>query len=378
MKILLVCTIFYPATIYGGPATVALQHARGLVRRGHDVTVATSDIISLTPEAHVIPPKRTIDSVEVNYFSAVAPMSRIPTIYSRSLGPWLHQHVQEYDLVHVHFAREWIPVTAARVSLRARVPLFLQSHGMLNRRDGVRTIVDRVITRKILERASQVLVLQAHERDTIAEIAPRARITELPNGIAISPTRPRWGRNALEGKTVLFLARLHPRKRVLDFIEMARLLQRKRLGLRFRIVGPDGGELPAARQLVMDYGLMDSVEFAGPIPHEKVAETLAQASVYVLPSVDEPFPMSVLEALAAGTPTIVTTGIHIGEILRQNAAASVVAPDPDALADSVERLIGDPEYAWRLSQQGQRLVERELTLDRVLDRLETIYTSHIG
>lgn len=376
MKILVVCAVFHPATIYGGPSTVALQHAVGLARRGHAVTVVTSDIVSFSPRTHMAEQSRMVDGVKIHYFFARTPLPKFPMVYSLGLRLWLRRHVHEYDVVHVHFAREWIPLTAAQIALRAEVPLFLQPHGMLNRRDGVRTFLDNVLTKATLEAASAVLVLQSHERDVIAQIAPNARTEALPNGIGTASDAPRWQLQALEGKTVLFLARLHPRKRVLDFVEMARLLHQRGLGLRFRIVGPDGGDLYTAQQRVVDYGLTDAVEFVGPIPREAVADELTRAAIYVLPSVEEPFPMSVLEALSVGTPTVVTTRIHIRDLLERNGAAAVVAPNPEALAGAVERLVTKPDHAVTLSRQGRELVERELTMDSVLERLEAIYARH--
>lgn len=377
MRILAVCAVFHPATIYGGPSTVALQQASGLVRRRHEVTVVTSDLISFSPEAHMDQQNRIIDGVEVHHFSSHAPLRKFPTVYSHGLGRWLRGHIHEYDVVHVHFAREWIPVTAAKAALQAGIPVFLQPHGMLNRRDGVRTILDNVLIRKILEASSAVLVLQSHERDVIRRIAPNALTEVLPNGIEIVGDAPQWQLHGLQDRTVLFLARLHPRKRVLDFLEMARLLHQRDLGLRFRIAGPDGGDLAIAQQRVAGYGLTDVVAFTGPIPRDAVAAELAQAAVYVLPSVDEPFPMSVLEALSVGTPTVVTTGVHIRDLLERNGAAAVVEPNPEALAEAVERLITKPGDAVMLSRQGRQLVERELTMASVLERLESIYARHV-
>lgn len=376
MKILVVCSVFHPATIYGGPSTVALQQATGLARRGHDVTVVTSDLLTFSPRTSIIERSRETEGVEVLYFAASAPLSKFPMVYSFGLKRWVRRHAHEYDVVHVHFAREWIPMTAARLALLAGVPLFLQPHGMLNRHKGVRALIDNAYTKPILEAASEVFVLQSHERAVITQIAPRARIDILPNGIQ-TETNAHWQLEALGEKTILFLARLHPRKRVLDFVEMAHMLHEKGLGLRYRIVGPDGGELSAAQRRTADYGMADVVEFVGPIPHELVSDELAHAAVYVLPSVDEPFGMSVLEALAVGTPAVVTTGIHIRDVLEESDAAMVVEPNPEALARATECLVTQPERAMALSQRGRELVEHHLTMDHVLKRLEIMYSQHV-
>ena len=101
----------------------------------------------------------------------------------------------------------------------------LQPHGMLGNVAGIRGVVDRLWVRRALENASVVLALQDHERRQLERLAPGARIRILPNGIPAGSSPGRADRNGHHPKTVLFLARLHPRKRVLAFIEMARLLR---------------------------------------------------------------------------------------------------------------------------------------------------------
>lgn len=374
MRILMGITVFFPSTAYGGPATVAMTQARELVRRKHEVTVVTSDVLTLRPRAHVGAADATIDGVNVRYFPTRILAPRFPALVSPELKRWLRARVSEFDVVHVHFARDWIPLTVTREALRRERRVVLQPHGMLGKTGGIRALVDAGIAARLLRRAHRVLPLQATEARNIAAIAPRASMTVLPNGIAALSTRPRWELWTLGSRRVLFLARLHPRKRLMDLLAAAQLLLAQGQSIHLRVVGPDEGDLGRARAFVAANGLADHVTFVGPVAADRVEHELAAASVYVLPAVEEPFPMTVLEALAVGVPTIVTSAIHIRELLERHAAARIASPSPAALAAAVAAVLTDPKLAAALSERGRGLVEGHLTIGKVVDRLEAIYS----
>lgn len=365
--------MFLPSRIYGGPATVAFNQARELAKRGHGVTIVTSDVLTMHPRQHVPTQEAEMDGVQVKYFPTWILMSRFPALISFELWKWLKQSIKNYDVVHVHFARDWIPVAIAREAIRQGVRVFLQPHGMLERTDGIRKILDMLLVGRLLDSATRVLPLQETEQRNIVAISPNAKTIIVPNGAAIQYSGRLWNADALNRKTVLFLARLHPRKRVMFVIEAARLLMESGHKLRFRIVGPDGGDLVQAQQLVREYNLLEVVEFVGPLAQDQVVEEYVNSSLYVLPSVDEPFPMTVLEAMALGVPTIVTEGIHIRELLECHQAAMVVSPNPHSIAAGILEIFASSGLAMMLSENGKRLMAKELTIENVVTQLENIY-----
>jgi len=248
----------------------------------------------------------------------------------------------------------------------------LQPHGMLGRTNGARGLIDKLWVKRILERADGVFTYHRQDSYEVERITPRVRTLELPNGIDVSPTGERWTPGSLAEPVVLFLARLHPRKRILAFVEMARILRDRGVPARYRVVG-DGEEMEKARDMVRAYELEDRLTFVGSLPNEALAEEYLNCAAYVLPSVNEPFPMSVLEALSFGVPTVVTDTCFIAPMLESNDAALVSAPEPKMLASCVERVLGEPGLAERLSVAGMRLIEEKLTTERIAQRLEDYY-----
>jgi len=150
MNVLQVVTVFPPAVAYGGPSVVALQQAKSLAERGHGVTVATSDIQDLRPVRRMKEHEAWLDGVKVGYFPSRVLRPHFPFILSERLTRWLRTQAESFDVVHIHFAREWIPVRAAQISIGKELPTFLQPHGMLGRVDGVRSLIDRLWVKRVL------------------------------------------------------------------------------------------------------------------------------------------------------------------------------------------------------------------------------------
>jgi glycosyltransferase involved in cell wall biosynthesis len=373
MRILFAISVFTPSKIYGGPATVALNQAKALVRRGHEVTVVTSDILTLDPILHIAENEANLEGVRVLYFPTWVMLPRFSALVSFRLWKWLRRSIKEYDVVHVHFARDWIPMIVAREAVRQKVRVFLQPHGMLGRIDGVRKYLDRGLIAHALRQATGILCLQQTEEQNITSISPDAHTWIVPNGVAMRATDKAWSVDALGNKTVLFLGRLHPHKRVMFFIEAARMLLEAGHQLRFRIAGPDEGDLSRAQNYVINNGIEKAVHFIGPLDHAQVVHEYTNASVYVLPSINEAFPMAILEAMVIGLPVIVTNGIHIRGLLESRQAAMVVSPTPQDIAAGIVALFANPDLATRYSENGRRLVRNELTIDKVVTQLEDIY-----
>ncbi len=218
---------------------------------------------------------------------------------SPSLLAGAHRLVRGADVVHVHLARDLVTLPVALAALRAGRPLVLQTHGMVDpsKRLSAR-LLDAVAVRRVLRRAAAVLHLTTHElRDLEAVVgaAGLARAVRLVNGVPAQPEAA-----APQGPPrILYAARLQARKRPVDLVDAAPAILARHPGATFVVAGPDEGELAGVRRRIDELGLAGKVSCPGPLTGDRMLEELRRAHVYVLPSVDEPFPMSVLEAMAA-------------------------------------------------------------------------------
>jgi glycosyltransferase involved in cell wall biosynthesis len=134
------------------------------------------------------------------------------------------------------------------------------------------------------------------------------------------------------------------------------------------------GELEAqARRL----GLAPHVRFAG--WRDNVAEVLALADVFVLPSESEGFGRVLVEAMAMGRPVVATNVGGIPDIVLDGETGLLVEPaDPAALASAVGALLDEPARAARLGAAGRARAESTFSLGAHVDAVERVYDEIIG
>lgn len=370
LRILSVVTLFSPDGTYGGPTRVALHHASALRAAGHDVELVGGAAGFAELPTHV-------DGQRVRLFPVrrVVPGTGFAGLSSPNLQRWLRSAVRSADVVHIHLARDLVTLPAARLAQRAGVRYVLQTHGMIDPSSHpLARPLDARWTRPVLRDAAAVLHLTDRERDDVLAVAgvdlplvPLVNAVPIPP--AVDPALPR---------EVLYLARLAPRKRPGMFVEAAQRLARRFPDARFTLVGPDEGEGSHVRALLDRDDADGRIAWVGPLPLDEAATRAAAASVSVLPSVDEPFPMSVIEAMAAGVPVVVTDTCGLAGRIRRHGAGVVVGPSLDELTTGVARLLDSPDEARAAGLAGRELCRAELSMDAVRDELERVYVGEVG
>lgn len=197
---------------------------------------------------------------------------------------------------------------------------------------------------------------EAVARAAAAAGAPADRIRTLPVPVeAVDPApRPAWS----DGKPVIgFVGRIEPRKGVLDLLDAARSLAGRIAGLRVVIVrGPELEPDRDYERRVLDAAasLGDSVVVTGPVDDARAL--MPWFDVLCVPSLAEPFGTVAAEAMAAGTPAVVTDSGGMPEYVTPGRSGEVVPPGrPDELADALERVLARaPEMTEAARQDAAR------------------------
>ena len=148
--------------------------------------------------------------------------------------------------------------------------------------------------------------------------------------------------------------RLHPRKRVNDAIAFIDRLRRRHAGVRFTVIGPDGGSEAALRRQVRELNLTDIVTFHGPADHAELRHVVGGHSFYLQMSEAEGMSMSTVEAMQFGLVPVVTP---VGEI------AAYVVPqtsgiwvrDQDRAIEEVSALIIDDDQFHRMAEAAAQV-----------------------
>jgi glycosyltransferase involved in cell wall biosynthesis len=178
------------------------------------------------------------------------------------------------------------------------------------------------------------------------------------------------------GPLVVCVARLEPEKGIEDLIDAAEILSATRLGLRVVVAG-GGTEDRRLRELLSTGDLGGTVSLLG--PRTDVGHLLAVSDVFCLPSRYEGLPVSLLEALEAGVPCVVTAVGGIPAVVRDGETALIVpAQSPPQLATALERVFADPALAARLGRAGRALVEETYSLRAVVGHYADLYDELAG
>lgn len=368
MRVVHVVALVSDDGAYGGPPTVAVGQLTELARRGHDVTLA-----ALWRGAGGPPP--AVEGVPARLFPArtVVPGTGVLGQLSAGLLGWLWRELPCADVLHVHGGRNLVTVATLLVAAARRVPYVVQTHGMVMPRRHPRARLLDLLLVPLLRRARHRLVLTSVEGRGLSEVVgPGAPVTRLANGVDV-PANP--GRRLGDPPRVVFLARLHPSKRVLAFLDAAELLVERGSAASFTVYGPDEGDRPAVRARLARPPLAGRVTDGGALDHEAALDMLAAADVYVLPSRDDPFPVSVLEALSRGTPAVCTTSCGVADGLAGSGAGVVTDGSPVALADAVQGLLADPGRWRAASDRAVDTARTGFSLPAVADRLLDLYGS---
>ncbi|MGK5629102.1 glycosyltransferase [Streptomyces sp. URMC 123] len=379
MKVLHVVTLHTPDNAFGGPTRVALNLCQGLRARG------TNAALVALADGFDGPPPRAVEGVPARLYPArhVLPRFEVSGITSgRLLLGDARRLVAGADVVHVHLMRDLITLPMALTALACRRPLVLQTHGMIDPTEKrVARLVDALGVRTVLRRADAVLHLTEKERHEVDAVVAPDRLTSytrLVNGVRPQSRKP--PRPADRPPVVLFLARVQAGKRPEDFVAAIPTVRAKYPDARFVLAGPDTGALAGTLDLARSLGVSDALDHVGPLDGEQVMAALRRADVYVLPSVQDAFSVSVLEAMSVGTPVVVTATTGLAPDVARAGAGRVVANRAEdgpavngpRVGQAVLELL-DPPAAEAASDAAWRLVRDSFTLDAVVDTLRSVY-----
>ncbi|ROQ63457.1 glycosyltransferase involved in cell wall biosynthesis [Streptomyces sp. 840.1] len=377
MKILHVVTLHTPDHAFGGPTRVALNLSGVQRAEGDDARImALGDGFDGPLPSHV-------EGVPVHLHRArhLLPRFEVSGITSGPLLLAARRMMRGADLVHVHLMRDLVTLPAALLALRSGTPLVVQTHGMVDPTENrVAQLTDLLGVRRVLRRADAVLHLTEAERvdvNAVAAPVPLTRTVRLVNGVRPQERKP--GRDPGRPPTVLFLARIQERKRPQDFVAAMPAVLAEHPDARFVLAGPDTGALPGTLRLARELGVLDSLDHVGPLGHEEVLEAGRQADVYVLPSIEEPLGVSVLEAMSVGTPAVITRTCGLAPDIARAGAGRVIdsrvgedAANAGKVARAVLELL-EPKANAEAGQAAWELVGSDFTIDVVTRTLRRTY-----
>lgn len=344
-----------------GEGLIAWHVLAGLAERGHRLVVCAPRV-----ELSAKPPFEVVELGGGSRFESIAPLA-----YARAARRQLERERarRPVDVVHWLYPAEthralFVPPAETPFVLG---PVFRSwpagRRRSLRPGDAIRVAIAPIARAR--HRASL-----AHAAVLLATPDAGPEGTLVPPGVDASRFEPEPAR----GETILFLGRLSVSKGVVElleaFAEVTTTLPKARL-----VLAGDGPEREALTRRAAELGLGDRVEVLGPVAHNRVPELVRAAAVFCLPSHGEPYGMAILEAMAAARAVVATDAGGPRFLVGDSGGRLVPVSDPAALARALAELLGDPTLLVEIGRRNRARVERELSLDRMLDRLEEVYAA---
>ncbi len=173
-------------------------------------------------------------------------------------------------------------------------------------------------------------------------------------------------------KVILFVGTLRPVKGVKYLIQAMNVIAQKEPKTRLMLVG-NGEERDYLRGLVKELKLERYVTLVGKVPNEKVPEYMVASDVFVLPSLSEGFPLTILEAMASGLPIVASKVGGLPEIVEDGQNGFLVEPrKPGQIAEKVLLLLKNEGLRQRMIVNNRKKVQ-QYSSDNTVGRLEAIY-----
>lgn len=385
MRILQLCVRFPPAP--GGAETHVYSISKELIRRGHEVTVFTSDLYTETPFVRLNGSSSAVNGIPVRRFRAHSLGGEMHYVFMPSVV-WESLR-EDVDIVHAH-SYGYFHLNAAFLMKRLRgVPFVLTPHfhpewsmwGGSGRRR-LRRVYDRILAPLIFESADRIIGVSRAEMSLIDSGRLDERKMEIiPNGISPEDFEPlpdeqlfrrRYG---LTGQIVLFAGRLATNKGLMTLVDSIPFVLQRLKNTAFVLVGQDQGIkgelLKRARQL----GVSDALLFTGHIDDSRLFRSaFAACDVFVLPSEYEAFGIVLLEAMMCEKPCIATAVGGTSEVVIADETGILVEYGrPKDLAEAVVRVLSNPQEARRLGRNGRERVLRRFTWEKIAADIETVY-----
>jgi lipopolysaccharide heptosyltransferase II len=356
-----------PSLDVGGVERGVLDLSKGLIRRGHRVSVVSSGGSLVEPLARLGAAHHQLP-VHEKSLQAI-----------RSCASEVEQLILSTGVELVHARSRvpgWIGFFAARRSQR---PFLTTAHGFYRPHWGSRVMVWGRLVIAPSEALGRYLIEQFG--------LPKDRLRIIPRGVDLEtftfqpapethggPCPPTKGFGGRAWRLGLF-GRLSPLKGQPVAVRACHALRRKGIDVRLVLAGdpPESPQRRALEALITSLGMGEAVEWLG--IRQDLPALIASMDLALAPSIyPESFGRSVIEAQAVGRPVVASRAGALSELVEDGVSGLLVPPnDPHALAGAIERFIQDGALRARCATEARRRVEERWSLDRMVERTLEVY-----
>lgn len=390
MKILQVIPYFDWS--YGGPVRVVYDISQQLSKKGHNVTIYTTDagMNHRTKEDKQI---KLNDDVKIEYFKCVNNWlaNNIKLHISYQMFVAIQTEIKNYDIIHLHECRGVPHIYVWYFAQKYNIPYIVEAHGATPKRIGNQNSIqtmfkicyDEVVGKKILKNASKLVALTDTEaKEYIKFGIDPSKIQIIPNGIDLQKYNLQNKKyckaesNLDEEQKIVYVGRLHESKGIDLLVKAFSILSHEIKNVKLILVGPDDGYQSYLKGLSKSLNIESQIVFTGFVSVDEKMEILSEADVFVTPQYSG-FPITFLEACLCGTPIITTSKGDKLDWINNKVGYVIDEYDANKLKDAILKILSNKELKERFGREGQRLVTEKFDLSKIVIELEEVYLDDV-
>ncbi|MCK4730453.1 MAG: glycosyltransferase [Candidatus Aenigmarchaeota archaeon] len=384
MKILQVTNFFKPSWESGGPARSCYEISKELVKRGHEVTVYTTDGFKYRLDVAKNKPV-IVDGIKVYYFRNLSNyLSRNFVLPIPYYLPFVAgKEIKNFDVIHLHEYRTFLNIVVSYYARKYKIPYVLQSRGSiprLSRREELKIIFDILWGYRLLDKTSKIIFSSKIElekskyklkRENKFEIIPNSlnlyNFKKLPKK---GEFRKKYSINKNE-KIILYVGRIHKIKGLDLLISVFSSLNKELKDIKLVIVGPDDGHLNSLKNLAKTLKIENKILFTDPLFGKDKLTAYVDADIFVLPSKYESFGNVALESLACGTPIIITKGCGLSEYIDRKVGYIIDYNKQQLLETLYDSLTKDKKIKI-MGKNAKKFVEK-FSWTEIVEKIKKVY-----
>jgi glycosyltransferase involved in cell wall biosynthesis len=393
MKIIHTVPYFLPAKAFGGPIYSTYYLCRELAKRGHDVEIFTTDILSPKEKQKDFLKEESIDAVKVRRFKI---FSDFMTYY---FTPGMVSSIisEKPDIIHAHGYRNFQADAAAIASKFKGIPFILHPKGMAipeaaqERGSKLGNLIyrayDFTTMRFALRQADKLIASTEYEKDLLQRTKfLKEKIEVIPHGVDTKKFKRNEDsefrdKQNIQGKILLYAGRIDRGKNIETLLKAARQLQENH-DLTLVLAG---GEIASTqiktgsyKKELLEYsekiGLKNLI-FTGPLEQKDLTDAYSSADIFVNPSISraENFGLTNLEAAACSLPVVASPVGVAPDLLNEH--EWLLFNSEEELVNILDKLMGDKNLCNKIGRELRKKVEKDYTWEIAAEKVEKIYNS---
>lgn len=379
-KFSILIATFWSFPHVGGLSNYIATLSKGLKNQGHKVDIISPNQFSTSKVKQfreIVTPnlKHFFTKRYGSYNDRILNHKRLIYVYEKMLET---VDLEKYDILH---AQDLFTANIlGRFNEIYGKPLFYTPHGMFTsnrlkfniiKKGSVEEAYFTELESKAIEYASHIIVLSDSFREPLIKLGAKNRnITTVITGIDYPVNQRKEKETSSKKLVITCVARLGPRKGHNHLFEALEHLKKYTANVEVLIVG-DGQMRETLEKQKKALGL-SMVQFLG--SRDDVPVILSKTDIFVLPTINDSLPISIIEAMHSGTAVISTNCGGIPELIKHNKTGIIVEPgSSEELAHALKFLIINKEARYKMSKNAKIHAENHLTIDSMIRKIKNVY-----